>query len=254
MSEPPGSQPALFSLGGTTGLFEEAEALITPELREYAERVDAVLFSRTRLPRLTRAKPADKLDVIFARGRLELLDRQSVAVVGTRDPSADGRKRARAVSRALVDLGYVVMSGLARGIDGEAHRAALDAGGDTIAVMGTAMDRVYPKEHLRLAEEIAERGLLITPASPSDYRGKWLFPRRNRLMALLAVGTVIIEAGEGSGVVHQAAECLRQNSTLVLLRSLVDSGVSWAPGFVKSGAVVVSDPQELASALGTQHS
>lgn len=158
---------------------------------------------------------------LFYKGNLEILRKPCVSVVGTRTPAQEGVLRAQKVVSILTDMDFVVLSGLAKGIDTTAHTAALNANGLTAAVLGTPIHKIYPAENKRLAEDIICRGLLLSPSLPHEEKGRYLFPRRNILMARLSKATVIIEAGETSGVVHQAAECLRQGQTLILLKSLV---------------------------------
>jgi DNA processing protein len=176
--------------------------------------------------------------ILFYRGDLSLLEQRVISVVGTRNPSPTGIDNARRVTKLLGELGYIVLSGLAKGVDTVAHKVSLDSNGKTIAVLGTPIHKIYPAENKTLAEEIASRGLLMSCSLPHEEKGQYLFPRRNRLMALLSKATIIIEAGPTSGVVHQAAECLRQSRTLILLKPLVEQSLPWVPGFIKSGAKV----------------
>ena len=194
---------------------------------------------------------SDQFPTLFYRGSLDLLRRPCVSVVGTRNPTAEGVARARKVAVVLTELGFVVVSGLAKGIDAVAHKTTLERNGFTVAVLGTPIHRIYPAENKGLATEIGEKGLLLSPALPHEETGRYLFPRRNRLMALLSQATVIIEAGETSGVVHQAAECLKQGRKLLLLKSLVDNAsLTWPADFIKSGAHVVESPEDLKGLLG----
>lgn len=187
---------------------------------------------------------------IFFKGDLNLLLRPCVSVVGTRTPTAEGVARAKRIASILTDLGIVIVSGLAKGIDTVAHKTALEQNGLTAAVLGTPIHKIYPAENRALATEIARKGILLSPALPHEDKGHYLFPRRNRLMALLSVATIIIEAGETSGVVHQAAECMKQGRKLLLLKSLVDNkALTWPGKFIKSGAHVVESPEDLKSLL-----
>jgi DNA processing protein len=193
---------------------------------------------------------SEQFPFIFFKGKRELLWRPCVSVVGTRMPSPEGVARARRVAAILSDLGIVIVSGLAKGIDTVAHKTAIERGGATAAVLGTPIHKVYPAENKALAAEIAAKGLLLSPAMPHEEKGQYLFPRRNRLMAMLSMATVIIEAGETSGVVHQAAECLKQGRKLLLLKSLVDnSALTWPAKFIKSGALVIESPEDLKGIL-----
>lgn len=180
--------------------------------------------------------------------------RRAVAVVGTRNASPEGAARARRVARTLVDGGYAVLSGLAKGIDRQAHEAAIDAGGRTVAVMGTGLGKVYPAEHKPLAQRIIERGgALVSQFEPGSSGARHHFPMRNATMSGLALATVVVEAGETSGAKIQALAGLKHGSSVFLLRSLVDQQ-EWARDLSTRGrhgsvAVVLDDVDQLMSAL-----
>jgi DNA processing protein len=179
---------------------------------------------------------------LFIRGNRDLLERgPRVSVVGSREPSPDGLKRAELLSKALCRRGIVVVSGLAAGIDRAAHQAALDAGGDTIAVLGTPLDQFYPKDNRGLQERIGAEQLLVSqfpfgyPVTPKN------FPIRNRTMALLTDATVIVEAGERSGTLHQGWEALRLGRLLFLMESLArDRSLAWPAKMIAYGAQVLT--------------
>ncbi len=192
---------------------------------------------------------------VFVKGEYdESWAREAVAVVGTRDASDDGVRRARKVARTLVGDGYTVLSGLARGIDRAAHVATLDAGGRAVAVMGTGIDRVYPAEHKQLAERIVDSGgALISQFEPDATGARHTFPMRNATMSGLALATVVIEAGETSGAKVQALAGLKHGSGVFLLRSLYESQ-AWARELVDVGkygmrAHVIDDDRHLLAAL-----
>jgi DNA processing protein len=148
----------------------------------------------------------DPPHVLFLRGvgEVEVLTRPAVAIVGARACSPYGAQVARMLGRELAAAGLVVVSGLARGIDGEAHRGALDAGGVTVAVLGCGIDRDYPAAHAELARRICERGLVVAEYEPGVEPAPWRFPARNRIIAGLAAATVIVEARERSGALITA--------------------------------------------------
>ncbi|WP_425830635.1 DNA-processing protein DprA [Streptomyces fractus] len=161
---------------------------------------------------------------LFYRGKLDQSgDARSVAVVGTRDASEIGLSRARRVSRELSEAGFAISSGLARGVDTEAHRTALHFGRRTIAVIGTGITRCYPKENWDLAEEIADTGLLISQFWPTRSPGRDTFPRRNHVTSGISLGSVVIEASGTSGAKMQARIAAEQGRSVLLLQSLVDS-------------------------------
>ena len=143
---------------------------------------------------------------LFLRGAAdhEILALPAVAIVGARACSPYGAQVARMLGRELAAAGLVVVSGLARGIDGEAHRGALEAGGLTVAVLGCGIDRDYPAAHAELARRICERGLVVSEYEPGVEPAPWRFPARNRIIAGLAAVTVIVEARERSGALITA--------------------------------------------------
>ena len=141
---------------------------------------------------------------LFAVGNIELLATPQIAVIGTRKPSASGMGMAHDFSQHLCEAGYTITSGLAVGVDGESHRAALKSGGNTIAVMGTGPDRIYPAHHRELAHQIADKGLLLTERLPGTKFDTGAFPQRNRIIAGLSLGTLVVEAAKKSGTLITA--------------------------------------------------
>ena len=160
---------------------------------------------RNDLPELLR-QIHDPPRTLFLRGSAsaDVLDQAAVAVVGARACSPYGSQVARMLGRELAAAGLVVVSGLARGVDGEAHRGALQAGGITVAVLGCGIDRDYPAAHAELARRICERGLVVSEYEPGVEPSPWRFPARNRIIAGLAAATVIVEARERSGALITA--------------------------------------------------
>lgn len=180
-------------------------------------------------------------DTIYAEGDLSLLREGSrVAVVGSRKATEAGVKRARIVTRALVEQGITVVSGLAEGIDTIAHRTAIEAGGRTIAVLGTPLSKAYPAKNAGLLEEIKRDHLAISQF-PEGYPGKSEnFPRRNRTMALICDATIVIEAGEKSGTRHQGWEAIRLGRHVYLLENVAgDANLSWPKELLAYGAQVL---------------
>lgn len=189
---------------------------------------------------------------IFWAGRLELLKNPAVAVIGSRDVSEDGIRRARQISKLLAENGVTVVSGLAKGVDAAAHSGAIQAGGETVAVIGTPLDKAYPVENSELQQEIYEHHLLISqfPSGTRTYPSD--FPKRNRTMAAISDASIIVEASDTSGTLHQAAECVRLNRWLFIMRSVVDNPrLSWPQKFLNQPKVaVLSSVEDVLSRIG----
>ncbi|MGH7579837.1 MAG: DNA-processing protein DprA [Gemmatimonadales bacterium] len=167
-------------------------------------------------PALLRVIP-EAPPVLFALGNLALLERPAVAMVGSRDHSAYGGEVARALAWAAASAGLVVVSGMARGLDAVAHRAALDAGGTTIGVLGNGLGVIYPAANRALYRRVAEGGLLLTEFQPGERPSAGSFPRRNRLISGLARVTVVVEAAEGSGALITAGTALDQGREVMVV-------------------------------------
>jgi DNA processing protein len=165
---------------------------------------------------------------LFLRGNGDeaTLARPAVAVVGARSCSAYGRSVARSVSREVAAAGLVVVSGMARGIDGEAHRGALEAGGTTVAVLGCGIDRDYPAAHAELARRICERGVIVSEYEPGVEPAPWRFPARNRIIAGLCAATVVVEARERSGALITADFALEEGRDVLAVPGEITSGLS----------------------------
>jgi DNA processing protein len=173
-----------------------------------------------------------------------------VSIVGTRSASRDGLNRASRLARELVAHAVIVVSGLARGIDTAAHRAAIEAGGRTVAVLGTPLDKSYPPENAELQRLIMERHLVVSQFPSGHPPARTNFPRRNRTMALLTDATVIVEAAEGSGSLSQGWEALRLGRRLFIMRAVVENdALSWPREMMKYGADVLAETNDLLEAL-----
>jgi DNA processing protein len=169
---------------------------------------------------------------LWCAGDTSLVERKAVAIVGTRKVTPDGAARARRLARELGEAGIVVVSGLAKGVDTEALTSAIESDSKVIAVIGTPIDKAYPAENKTLQESIYAEHLLISQFKPGSRVFPSHFPLRNRLMALLTDASVIVEAGETSGTLHQAAECVRLGRWLFIARSVVDnSALKWPKTF-----------------------
>ena len=192
------------------------------------------------------------IELLYYQGTWELVESQCIAVVGTRKPSEEGVGRARRLAKALVEKEYTVVSGLATGIDSAAHTAAIEAGGQTIAVVGTALGSVYPRENAELQDRIAKEYLLISQVpvlryAQQNWRGNRLFfPERNATMSALTAATVIVEAGETSGTLIQARAALFQKRKLFILQSCFErDDITWPERFEAKGAIRVRDPEDI---------
>ena len=159
--------------------------------------------------------------LIFVRGTLSRADDRAIAVVGTRQATNTGRRRAARIASELARRDVTVVSGLASGIDAAAHRAALDAGGRTIAVFGTGIDWLYPVENRKLADDIVKSGACVSQFWPTQTGAQWTFPTRNVVTSGLSLGTVVVEASRTSGARLQATEARKHGRRLFLLRGLV---------------------------------
>jgi DNA processing protein len=169
---------------------------------------------------------------LFYTGTLRPDDALSVAVVGTRQASPDGLSRAKQMARLLVDAGVTVLSGLARGIDTIAHQECLDAGGRTIAVLGSGIRRVYPPENKDLAAQITENGAIVSQFWPDAPPTSYTFPRRNVVTSGMSQGTVVIEASATSGAKMQARLAIEHGKQVFLLHSLVTER-EWARRYLE---------------------
>jgi DNA processing protein len=188
---------------------------------------------------------------MWCAGDVSLVRQPAVAIVGTRKASPEGAARARRLGRELAVAGVVVVSGLARGVDTEALTAAMGAGGRVIAVIGTPIDKAYPAENKRLQERIYREHLLISQFEAGRRVFQGNFPERNKLMAAITDATAIIEAGEASGTLHQAAECVRLRRWLFIPRSVMDDPLlRWPDRFRHETTVrILTDTADILSVL-----
>lgn len=183
----------------------------------------------------------DRPPLLFVDGELEHeADRRAVAVVGSRSAGARGLELAATLSCELARENVVVVSGLAVGIDGAAHRGALDGGGRTVAVLGTGIRRVYPAAHASLAREVRTNGACVSQFWPNQGPTRWTFPIRNIVTSAFAVATVVVEAGATSGARLQAERALVHGKRVILTRELVVNH-AWARGMLEQPAVTIAD-------------
>ena len=186
-------------------------------------------------------------------GPAEILSRTAVAVVGARSCSRYGAQVARELARELAAAGVVVVSGLARGIDGEAHRGALAAEGLTVAVLGCGIDRDYPRAHAQLAGRIVQSGLVVSEYPPGVEPAPWRFPARNRIVAGLARATVVVEARERSGALITADFALELGRDVFAVPGEITSGLSSGTNdLIRQGATPLLAAADVLEALGLE--
>ena len=199
------------------------------------------------------------VELLYFQGWWDLVESRSVAVVGTRTPTREGTARARRLVRELVNDDFTVVSGLASGIDQVAHETAIEEGGRTIAVLGTPLSHVYPKENADLQRQIAEKFLVISQVplkryESQDYRlNRLFFPERNATMSALTEATIIVEAGETSGTLVQAKAALQQGRKLFILDScFLNSRLTWPARFAEKGAIRVKEYDDVRKHLSSK--
>jgi DNA processing protein len=194
---------------------------------------------------------AHPIELLYYQGWWDLVESRCVAVVGTREPTKDGIARATRLVKALVKDNFTVVSGLASGIDTVAHETAIEEGGRTIAVIGTPLSHVYPKDNAELQRKVASEFLLISQVPVMRYEGqdyrrnRLFFPERNITMSALTEATIIVEAGETSGTLIQARAALHQGRKLFILDSCFKRGLKWPQRFADKGAVRVVDYDDI---------
>ena len=200
-----------------------------------------------------RLYPADLLHTadpplwLFAQGRLDSLSApKRVAIVGSRNPTPQGRANAQAFARSLAQAGVSVVSGLALGVDGAAHEGALEGGGITLAVVGTGLDRVYPKAHHALAHQIAEHGVLLSEYPLGTPPLAANFPRRNRIISGLSLGTLVVEAALKSGSLITARLASEQGREVFAIPGSIHSTQSkGCHALIRQGAKLVESAQDV---------
>jgi DNA processing protein len=195
---------------------------------------------------------AHPVELIYYQGWWDLVNSRSVAVVGTRKPTPEGRKRTRQLVLKLVEDNFTIVSGLAAGIDTAAHQTAIGAGGRTIAVIGTPLSLSYPRENAELQRRIASEFLLISQVPVRRYetqnfhQKRLFFPERNITMSALTEATIIVEAGETSGTLVQARAALQQRRKLFILDSCFrKKTLTWPRKYEERGGIRVEDYEDI---------
>jgi DNA processing protein len=218
---------------------EAGGTVLTPEDAEYPERLREIY---------------DPPAVLWIRGDVTLLARPGIAVVGTRHPSPYGAGMAELLSRDLAHRRLVILSGMARGVDTAAHKGALDAGGKTVAVWGTGIDVIYPKENKKLAEQIVATGGTIVSEYPlGTFPAPQNFPIRNRILSGMSVGVLVIEAAEYSGTRITARCAMEQNRDVYAVPGNVTNKNAWGPNtLIKQGAKLTATWEDVWEDLPSQ--
>jgi DNA processing protein len=229
--------------------WDEAEKEI---IRAEKAAVKIVPFIDLSYPARLRMIP-DPPPLLYLKGEIRSEDQKAVAVVGSRSTSDYGRRVARDLCRGLASLGFTVVSGMARGIDGTAHETSLNAGGRTIAVLGSGVDRVYPAEHDKLYQRIIENGAVISEFPIGTRPLAFNFPARNRLISGLSLGVVVVEATEKSGSLITAALALEQGREVFAVPGEVGASRSrGAHRLIRQGAKLVETVDDIMEEIAPQ--
>jgi DNA processing protein len=229
--------------------WDEAEKEI---IRAEKAAVKIVPFTDSSYPARLRMIP-DPPSLLYLKGEIRRDDEKAVAVVGSRSTSDYGRRVARDLCRGLASLGFTVVSGMARGIDGTAHETSLNAGGRTIAVLGSGVDRVYPAEHDKLYRRISENGAVISEFPMGTRPLAFNFPARNRLISGLSLGVVVVEATEKSGSLITAALALEQGREVFAVPGEVGASRSrGAHRLIRQGAKLVETVDDIVEEIAPQ--
>ena len=218
---------------------EAGGSVLTPEDEAYPERLREIY---------------DPPAVLWIRGDATLLARPGIAVVGTRQPSPYGAGMAELLSRDLANRRMVILSGMARGVDTAAHKGAIEAGGKTVAVWGTGIDVIYPKENKKLAESIVATGGTIVSEYPlGTFPAPQNFPIRNRILSGMSVGVLVIEAAEYSGTRITARCAMEQNRDVYAVPGNVTNKNAWGPNtLIKQGAKLTATWEDIWEDLPSQ--
>lgn len=201
-------------------------------------------------PAMLREIP-DPPAILYCRGAIEPRDALAVAIVGSRRCTPYGRQLAEKLAGGLARAGMTIVSGLARGIDGFAHRGALQAGGRTIAVLATGVDEIYPAEHENLADEVALHGAVLSESPLGQKPLAGLFPQRNRIISGLSLGVIVIEAPRKSGALHTARHALEQGREVFAVPGRIDNPASaGCHDLIRDGAKLITCVDDVLEELG----
>ena len=212
--------------------------------------VDILTEAHAAYPRMLR-EIHDPPGVLFVRGTIKPEDALAIGIVGTRHATPYGLRQAERLSGSLARAGLTIISGLARGIDAAAHRAALSAGGRTIAVLASGVLNIYPPEHDKLAAEVVARGALLSESPPRALPLGGMFPQRNRLISGLSLGVIVVEAGTRSGALITARHAMEQGREVFAVPGNVDSRASQGcHRLIRDGAKLVETADDVLEELG----
>ena len=235
------------------------EGISRPDQRQLQLAIDWLSSSDTRhlvtmdnpqYPPLLKSIP-DAPAVLFVHGNISVLAQSQLAIVGSRIPSAQGRENAYEFAAYLAKTGLTITSGLALGVDGASHQGALDAGKQTIAVTGNGLDRVYPAQHRELAHQIAEQGALVSEFPPGTKPVPGNFPRRNRIISGLSMGTLVVEAAQKSGSLITAYKALEQSREVFAIPGSIHNPLArGCHQLIRQGAKLVETAGDVLEELG----
>ncbi|HEY4331517.1 MAG TPA: DNA-processing protein DprA [Ilumatobacteraceae bacterium] len=252
---PVGLAGRLFDDAALTRSWRDGAARLDPETlwqRCVEQRIAVIVRGSPSYPALL-ANDLAPPPVLFVRGNLDRLGGRRVGIVGTRNATGSGRETASMLGRDLAAEGVHVVSGLARGIDGCAHRGSLsvDGGAGPIGVVGSGLDVVYPREHARLWEAVAERGALVSEAPPGAQPEAYRFPLRNRILAALSEVLVVVESRESGGSLITVEEArLRSVTVMAVPGALRNRAAAGTNALLADGCPIVTDTRDVLIALG----
>lgn len=243
---------------GVAGLAEKVA--VVQRSQDFRDELAGIRTHRVRLLTLADADYppglrwiADPPSVLYIRGQLTSVHQLALAVIGSRKPTPYGKLSAQRFSQMLAERGYAVVSGLARGIDSLAHRGALQAGGQTIAVLGSGINVVYPPENQGLFEQICSQGAALSEFPLNTKPDRWNFPRRNRIISGLSLGILVIEAAANSGSLHTARYALDQGREVFAVPGRInDPNSRGTNGLIKKGAKLVETIDDILDELPEQ--
>ena len=220
------------------------------EWLDATEQHHLVAWGDDAYPEMFAQIPAPPL-VLYVNGDVESLHLPALAIIGSRNPTQGGRRNAHDFSKHLAGQGFVVVSGLAQGIDTAAHRGALDAGGKTVAFLGTGIDRVYPAGNRKLAHTIAANGALVSEYPLGSPPERWHFPERNRLISGLGLGTLVVEAARRSGSLITARLAAEQGREVFVIPGSIHNALArGCHELIRQGAKLVETAADILSELG----